>query len=48
MAGFTKFGAQNSPMAVLDGIGGVTWHHIEWCVKAKQLRVEHVAIGWKT
>jgi hypothetical protein len=48
MAGFAEFGPQNSAVAVLEGIDGDTQHHSEWCVKAKQLRVEHVAVRLKT
>jgi hypothetical protein len=48
MADFAKFRPQNSMAAVPMGIGGGTWHHNEGCIKAKQLRVEHVAIGLKT
>jgi hypothetical protein len=48
MSGFAKFGPQNSVAAVLEGSGGGTWHHSEGFVKAKQLRVEHVAVKSKT
>jgi hypothetical protein len=45
VVGFARFGPQNSVVAVLEGIGGDTWHHSEGCVKAKQHRVERVAVG---
>jgi hypothetical protein len=48
MSGFAEFGPQNSEVAVPVGIGGNTWHHNEGCIKAKQLRVERVAVGSKT
>jgi hypothetical protein len=44
MAGFAEFGPQNSAVSVPTGIRGITWHHREECVKAKQLRMEHVAV----
>jgi hypothetical protein len=44
MVSFSEFGPQNSMAAIPEGINGDTWHHIEECVKVKQLRVERVAI----
>jgi hypothetical protein len=48
MAGFAEFGPQNSMATVPEGTGGGTWHHNEGCIKAKQIRVERVAVGPKT
>jgi hypothetical protein len=48
MAGFDEFGSQNLAPTVLEGISGGTWRHSEGYVKAKQLRVERVAITSKT
>jgi hypothetical protein len=48
MAGFAEFGPQNSTVAVPEGTGGGTWHDRGGCVKAKQLRVKDVVVGWKT
>jgi hypothetical protein len=48
MTGFIEFVPQNSAAAVLEGTGGDTWRHNEWCVKAKQLLVERVAVRSKT
>ena len=48
MAGFAEFGPQNSAAAVPVEIGGDTWHHSEGCAKAKQFRVERVAVESKT
>jgi hypothetical protein len=45
---FVEFGPQNLVAEVLVGIGGGTWLHSEGRVKAKQLRVEHVAVESKT
>jgi hypothetical protein len=44
---FAEFGSQNLVVTVPVGIRGGTWHH-EGCVKAKQLRVERMAVGSKT
>jgi hypothetical protein len=44
MVRFAEFGPQNSAAVVPEGIGGGTWRHSEECVKAKQLRVERVAV----
>jgi hypothetical protein len=48
MADFTEFGPQNSVSAVQEGTGDGTWQHDEGCVKARQHRVEHVAVRSKT
>jgi hypothetical protein len=48
MVGFPKFGPQNFAVAIPEGIGGGTWWHNEGCVKAKQLRLDRVAVGSKT
>jgi hypothetical protein len=47
MVGFTEFKPQNSTTTVLEGIGVGTWCHSGGCVKAKQLRVEYVAVRSK-
>jgi hypothetical protein len=44
MTDFAEFRPQNSMAAVLEGTSGSTWHHSEGCVKAKQFRVECVAV----
>jgi hypothetical protein len=41
---FNRVWPQNSAVVIPVGIGGDMWHHHEGCVKAKQLRVEHVAV----
>jgi hypothetical protein len=38
---------QNSMVVVLEGICGNTWPHNRGCIEAKQLHVEHVAVGSK-
>jgi hypothetical protein len=48
MVGFAEFGPQNSVVAVAKGTVGGTRHDRGGCVKAKQLRVNDVAIGSKT
>jgi hypothetical protein len=48
LVGFTKFGPQNSVVAIQEGIGGGTRHDRRGCIKAKQLRVKDVAVGSKT
>jgi hypothetical protein len=48
MADFAEFGPQNSVATVQKGTSGDMWRDNEVCVKAKQLRVEHVAIRLKT
>jgi hypothetical protein len=47
MVGFDEFGPQNSGAAVPTGTDSGTWRHSNGCVKAKQLRVEHVVVGSK-
>jgi hypothetical protein len=44
---FDQVWPQNSVVAVLARTGGGTWWHNEGCIKAKQLFVEHVAVGSK-
>jgi hypothetical protein len=48
MAGFTKFGPQNSAVAIPEGTDGGTRRDRGGCVKVKQLRVKDVAVGSKT
>jgi hypothetical protein len=48
MAGFIEFDPQNSAAVILEGTSGDIWRHSEGCIKAKQLRVEHVVIRSKT
>jgi hypothetical protein len=48
MSCFVEFGPQNSAAVVPKVTRGGTWHYSEGCVKAKQLRVERVAVGSKT
>jgi hypothetical protein len=48
MAGFAKFGPQNSTVAVPVGISGGTWHYNEGCIKAKKHRVERLVVRSKT
>jgi hypothetical protein len=48
MVGFGDFGPQNSVAVVPKGTNGDMCHHIEGCVKVKQLHVEHVVVGSKT
>jgi hypothetical protein len=45
---FDRVRPQNSVMAVPTGIRGGTWRHREGCVKAKELRVERVAVRSKS
>jgi hypothetical protein len=45
MTGFAEFGPQNSVTAVPEGTSAGMWRHNIVCVKAKQLRVERVAVG---
>jgi hypothetical protein len=48
MSSFTEFEPQNSDVVVPEGTSGGTWRHSEGCIKAKQLRVERMAIRSKT
>jgi hypothetical protein len=48
MTGFAEFGPQNLVVVVPKGTSGGMWHHNKGCLKAKQLRVEHMVIGSKT
>jgi hypothetical protein len=47
MVGFAEFRPQNSVTVVPEGTGGDTRRQGEECVKAKQLRVERLAVGSK-
>jgi hypothetical protein len=46
--GFDRVWPQNSAVAVPAGTRGDTWRHREGHVKAKQLRVERVAVRSKS
>jgi hypothetical protein len=48
MTGFAEFGAQNSAVAVSEGISGGTRHDRGGYIKAMQLRMKDVAVGSKT
>jgi hypothetical protein len=48
MTSFAEFRAQNSAVVVPEGTGGGTWRDRGGCVKAKQICVKDVAVGFKT